>query len=249
MNHTFRYIRTYLVIAIAFVSLLVNSCKKEETVVVIPPETDSITDVEGNVYKTVKIGNQWWMAENLRVTLYRDSSYILKSQTDTTEWSNNVTGAYCIFDKKDDAPGFLYNWYAVANVRNIAIPGWHVPTDDEWKTLEKQLGMSAADADKFGWRGTHEGEKLRIASPETWTVYGDIWSTNESGFTALAGGCRTYNGDFSIPRDLGSTGFWWTASDNGDGEAYYRYLDYKNANVYRSHVSKHYGCSVRLVKD
>jgi uncharacterized protein (TIGR02145 family) len=256
MKYNRKGLRNIAIVTVAFLAMLVNSCKKDETtaVVVVQPETDSITDGEGNVYKTVKIGNQWWMAENLRVTMYRDSTFILKiksTYSDTMYWNNDVSGAYCSFDMDDnpDAPGWLYNWYAVANIKNIAPPGWHVPTDDEWKTLEKQLGMSQADADKFGWRGTHEGEKLRIASPDVWTIYGDVWSTNESGFTALAGGCRTLNGEFSKPRDLGSMGFWWTATDNGAGEAYYRYLDYKNANVYRSHVSKNYGCSVRLVKD
>lgn len=251
MIHNLKITWNALIIATAFFAILINGCKKDATIIVVTPETDSITDPEGNVYKTVKIANQWWMAENLRVTMYRDSTFILKSQNDTAEWNNNTNGAYCYFDKdlNTDAPGLLYNWYAVSNSKNIAIPGWHVPTDDEWKTLENQLGMSQTDADKLGWRGSHESEKLRIASPEVWSIYGDIWSTNESGFTALAGGCRTFSGDFSIPRDLGSTGFWWSASPHGDDEAYYRYLDYKNAKVYRSHVSRNYGCSVRLVKD
>ncbi|MEP7171582.1 MAG: fibrobacter succinogenes major paralogous domain-containing protein [Bacteroidota bacterium] len=237
-----------LIVAGAFFIMLVNGCKKEDKVEVVVPETDSITDIDGNVYTTVKIGNQWWMAEDLRVKMYRDSTFILETK-DTMTWNHNETGAWCMFENKDGGPGFLYNWYAVSNLKNLCPTGWHVPSDDEWKTLEKELGMSQADADKFGWRGTHEGEKLKIKSEEVWKTYGKVWSTNESGFTALAGGCRTFYGDFSWPRDFGSMGFWWTSANHGDDEAYYRYLDYKNANVYRSHVSKNYGYSVRLVKD
>ncbi|HKR06106.1 MAG TPA: fibrobacter succinogenes major paralogous domain-containing protein [Bacteroidia bacterium] len=249
MVYTLRHLRIYSVIAAAFF-LLINGCKKEEETVVVPvvPQTDSITDIDGNVYTIVKIGNQWWMAEDLRVTMYRDSTFIFEAQADF-DWIPNTTGARCVFGNNPDAAGLLYNWYAVSNVKNIAPPGWHVPSDDEWKELEKHLGMSQADADKFGWRGTHEGEKLRIKSPEVWKTYSDVWSTNESGFTALAGGCRIFSGEFSIPLDFGSMGFWWTSTNHGDNDAYYRYLDYKNANVYRSHVSKNYGCSIRLVKD
>lgn len=249
MIYKLKNLQLLIILIVGMPAMLVNSCKKETETIVAVPETDSIKDVNGNIYKTVKIGNQWWMAENLRVTMYRDSTFILHFQNDTMEWNHTTAGAYCLFDNNDNAPGFLYNWYAVSNIKNIAPPGWHVPSDDEWKTLEKQLGMSQADADKFGWRGTHEGEKLRIKSPEVWKRYDEVWSTNESGFTALAGGCRTFNGDFSIPLDFGSTGFWWTSTNQGDNEGYYRYLDYKNANVYRSHASKNYGCSVRLVKD
>src|SRR6185436_9939867 len=233
------------VIGAALFLMLNNGCKKEPIEEVQPPalETDSMTDIDGNVYKTVKIGNQWWMAENLRVTMYSDSTFMHKDEGDS-DWSIDTVGGSCIYDIKIDTLGLLYNWYAVNSTHKLAPAGWHIPSDDEWKQLEIYLGMSSDEANKAGWRGTHEGEKLKIKAPVSWTVYGDVWATNESGFTALPASCREFNGKMGLP-GLGATGFWWTSTSHDTLGAYFRYLDYKNANVYRSYVSKNDGFSVR----
>ena len=237
----------YFYILLLLFVVFTNSCKKAKKE--IPEiETGSFTDTINKIsYNTVKIGNQWWMAENLKGTKYRNGAYITKIQTDTAQWKKDTTGAYCIYDNNATAPGLLYNWYAVNNSNNIAPYGWHVPTDAEWKELEMHLGMSATDAQKTNWRGTDEGEKLKIASIQNWITYGDVWSNNESGFTALAGCCRMFDGKWGNP-GLGSTGFWW-ASDTHSNDAWYRYLDYKNANVFRYYGPKTYGFSIRCVKD
>jgi len=133
-------------------------------------------------------------------------------------------------------------------LKGIAPAGWHIPNDAEWKSLEMELGMAESDANAKGWRGNNEGEKLKVESPKGWTVVSPIWATNESGFTAMAGGCRLFNGTWADP-GLFATGFWWTASKQNDQEAWYRYLDKKNANVFRSFTYKNYGFSVRCVKD
>ena len=91
-------------------------------------------------------------------------------------------------------------------------------------------------------------DTTKIEAPKGWTKYSNIWGTNESGFTALAGSCRLFNGTFGDP-GLFSTGFWWTAASYPGNQAWYRYLDYKNANVFRSHTQKNYGFSIRCVKD
>ena len=208
--------------------------------------TDSIYDVDSNVYKTVKIGSQWWMAENLEVKRFRDGQFIKDAQS-ISDWPDTAA-AYCRYDNNGAAPGLLYNWFAVHDARKIAPAGWHVATDEDWKELERFLGMSQTETDKLSWRGTREGEKLKIQSPEGWTVFGDIWSDNTSGFTALAGGCRLFNGTWADP-GLFSTGFWWCDSEHDDADAMYRYLDYKNAGVFRSHCAKTYGFSVRCVRD
>lgn len=120
---------------------------------------ETVTDIDGNTYKTIQIGNQRWMAENLKVTRYRNGTAI-PTVTSNTDWFNLTTGAYCNYDNStSDAAiyGRLYNWYAVNDSRNIAPTGWHVPSDEEWKTLEKYLGMSQSEADDTGWRGTNEG--------------------------------------------------------------------------------------------
>ncbi len=232
-----------------FFLLFACSCHKHKE----PPpplETGTVTDLEGHVYHTIKIGNQWWMSENLKSTKYRDSSSIRKIQTDTSEWNNDTTGAYCKYDDNPNSPGLLYNWYAVNNSKKIAPAGWHIPTDDKWKELEKYLGMNQSEADKTNFRGTFEGDKLKEKGPENWNLYGDVWATNESGFSALAGNCRLFDGEWGFPYDLASTGFWWTSTDHtADNEAWYRYLDYKKSNVFRYHGSKTYGFSIRCVKD
>lgn len=95
--------------------------------------TGTVTDIDGNVYQTIKIGNQWWMAKNLKVTHYRNGEAI-PNITNDSEWINLSTGAYCAYNNDNGniaTYGLLYNWYTVVDSRNIAPSGWHVPTDDE----------------------------------------------------------------------------------------------------------------------
>lgn len=116
--------------------------------------TGTVTDIDGNVYQTVKIGNQWWMAENLKVSHYQNSDAI-PNVTNNSDWGNLSTGAYCAYNNDNvniSTYGLLYNWYAVADSRELAPTGWHVPTDEEWKQLEMSLGMSDSEANDRGWR-------------------------------------------------------------------------------------------------
>lgn len=241
---------------IGFLAVLVAiniSCKKKET----PTkaiETGSVTDVDGNTYKTVKIGNQWWMVENLRTKHYRNGVAVpsmLPTDPDTL-WANAKKGFFCsYYNDNSNIPlyGLLYNWNVVADTNHIAPAGWHVPSDDEWKELERYLGMSGADADKVNWRGRHEADKMKLASPYGWVTYGSIWSTNESGFSAQAGSCRLFNATWGYP-SVQSTGFWWSSTlRSGNNEPWYRYLDYKKSSVFRYYGPKQYGMSIRCVKD
>ena len=237
----------YAGLFVVLILMLSNGCHKDEDTTV-SLQTDSVTDVENHVYKTVKIGKHWWMAENLQVKKYRDGSPVAVLQSDSMQWMQDTNGAYCIYNNNASAPGLLYNWNAVNNPAKLAPEGWHVPTDEEWKELEKYLGMNQAEADRTGWRGSNQGEKLKIKSPESWTIYENIWSTNESGFTAIAGGCRMFNGGWGDP-GLSAAGYWWTSTAQNAEEAGYRCLDYKNAGVFRSFCSKSYGFSIRCVKD
>lgn len=239
MNTNYSF-RSYAIVLIGLLLIIAEGCKKNDEVSV-EHATGVVSDNDGNVYKTVKIGSQWWMAENLRVKKYRNGDSIHLAKTNV-EWQDTVA-SYCIYDSL--ASGLLYNWYAISDARSIVPIGWHIPTDDEWKTLEQNLGMAKAEVDKVNWRGTHEGEKLKVESPKGWKVYGNVWSTNETGFTALPGGCRLFNG---VLGDQG-VGFWWTMSQNQSGMIWYRYLDYKNANVFRFNGAKTYGFNVRCVKD
>ena len=213
-----------------------------------------LTDIDGNVYKTVKIGNQRWMAENLKVTHYRDGTAAIPNVTDGTAWGLLATGAYCIYNNNAgnevDTYGTLYNWYAVTDSRNIAPEGWHVPTDEEWKGLEIFLGMSQSEADDAAnHRGTNEGSKL-AGNADLWNS-GNLESDSEfgtSGFTALPSGYRHYVGMYD---SMGGTGYFWSATENitYSSYAWSRNLYYNFSGVTREIYDKRTGYPVRLLRD
>jgi len=242
------------VVALLFsIFFMQASCKPKQVDPVSKNETGTLTDREGNVYATVKIGDQWWMAEDLRVKTYLNGDSILYHPT-SGDWLKD-TAAYCKFSTSGDF-GFLYNWFAASDSRKIAPEGWHVPSDEEWKILEMNLGMARISADSISWRGTTQGTKLKIAqsananSTKFWEIVVPAkytnWPTNESGFTALPAGCRIFNGTFGLGPKY--TGFWWSSTLNNN-DAWYRYLDYQKTNVFRFYADKRHGFSVRCVKD
>jgi len=211
-------------------------------------QANTITDIDENIYKTVKIGNQWWMAENLKVTRYRNGDAI-PNVTKGSDWLSLSTGAYCNYDN-DGANaaiyGGLYNWYAVSDSRNIAPEGWHVPTDDEWKELEMYLGMSQSEADQIGWRGTDEGDKLKETGNTHWYIP-NIGATNESGYTGLPGGYRYIGGNFY---GLGYYAYFWSSTGGSlSNDAWFRLLNYYYSGVFRNGNDKRYGFSIRCVRD
>ena len=250
-----------------------TACKKKDQAA--PTlQTDSVTDFDGNVYKTVKIGTQWWMSQNLQVKHYRNGLSIKEIDNNNSSlWDSSYTkGAFCMFGygesgttmgdtigTKSIRMGLLYNWYSINDTSNIAPKGWHVATENDWQQLESYLGMSSTDVLSMGWRGTNQANKMRFKnygwnlSDNMFLVYG----TNESGFSALGSGCRiTYNinnglsmwGDFQSP---GYNAYWWTATQHPDSTkcSWYRSLNYNKATVFRYYVRKSYGLSIRCVKD
>jgi uncharacterized protein (TIGR02145 family) len=235
----------FLILVSLMVVLMLSGCKdKDET----NPgfETSTVTDNDGNVYRTIKIGDQWWMAENLKSKTFRNGDVIFKKQNNQ-DWQEDGP-AYCLFNELDNAPGYLYNYAAVTSSKGLAPAGWRIPTDEDWKLLEKNLGMSEGQAQKSGWRGTTEGDMLKVKAPEGWIVYGQIWGTDKVGFSGLAGACRLPDGRWADP-GLQATAFWWTATTDNQDKAYYRYLDYKSSAIFRSATSVRYGMSVRCVKE
>ena len=209
-----------------------------------------VKDIDGNSYKTVKIGEQIWMAENLKVTQYRNGDPI-PNLTDENDWENTEQGAYCNYDNNEDnveTYGRLYNWYAVDDKRGLAPRGWHISTDDEIKELEMYLGLSQSEAGEDGPRGTNEGSKLANRK--------DLWDDGilqnnpefgTSGFDFLPGGYRYYgNGNYS---HMGSLGYFWSSTEYGSNYAWYRELYYNTSEVGRYGGSKKDGFSVRCVKD
>ncbi|MFH2055862.1 MAG: FISUMP domain-containing protein [bacterium] len=212
-----------------------------------PSGIGTVTDFDGNLYYTVKIGDQWWMLGNLRVTHYRNGDPI-PNVTDNTEWEGLSTGAYCNYDNDEGnvaTYGRLYNWYAVIDSRGIAPEGWHIPSDDEWKQLEMHLGMSQAEADATGFRGTDEGGKSKEAGITHWQSP-NTGATNESGFTALPGGYRLSNAYFFW---MGSNAFHWSSTEHLSTYGWSRELGYDGSQIHRAFSDKHYGFSVRCVRD
>ncbi len=234
--------RSVSILLVAF--FMMFYCEKNPTDGDDQQETGTVTDIDGNVYKTVKIGSQWWMAENLKVTHYRNGNPI-PCVTDATEWANLTTGAYCNYNNEvaktsDSRNGYdvatygrLYNWYAVNDNRIIAPTGWHVPTDAEWQELIDYLGGDAVAGGNM-----KEEETIHWVSPNT-------GATNGSGFTALPGGCRNSGGDFL---GMGYFADFWSSTEYNTDCARSRYLHCSNAEVRRDYYDKLYGYSVRCVK-
>jgi len=207
----------------------------------------TVIDIDGNVYKTIVIGDQCWMMENLKATHYRNGDPI-PHITDAGEWAALSDGAYCEYDN-DSANvtvyGRLYNWYAIEDNRNIAPSGWHVSTDAEWQQLEIFLGMSGSDANAWGDRGTDEGGKLKEVGITHWNSP-NAGATNESGFTALGGGFRDLYGIYHY---MGRYARFWSSTEYLGPYAYLRGLSKFNPLIFRAGLEKQYGFSVRCVRD
>ena len=199
-------------------------------------------EYQGYDYETVQIGEQCWFAENLRADNYRNGDSIQADLSDS-EWEETTEGAVSVYDgdmANLSTYGRLYNWYAVDDARGLCPSGWHVPTDGEWMTIEMALGMSEAEANNTGYRGTDQGTQMK-------TDYGwnnDNNGTNSSGFSGLPGGELTIDGFGSV----GSFGLWWSSSPY-DSEAWYRSLAYDDARINRSGEDCRYGLSIRCIKD
>jgi len=231
------------IIIIALVMFIGISCKKNDNNPEIP--YGSMTDQAGNIYKTIEIGSQTWMAENLKTTKYNDNKDI-PNVTGNSAWSNLTTPAYNWYDndeaKNKPLYGALYNWFTV-NTGKLCPTGWHVPTDTEFKTLETYLGMSVAQADGISWRGTDQGTQLKNSSG--WKAGEN--GTNISGFSALPGGYRfQQDGAFN---NKGELSYWWSSNESGPTKGYYRRLDGSNAGAYRESAIKTAGKYIRCVKD
>jgi uncharacterized protein (TIGR02145 family) len=195
-----------------------------------------ITDIDGNLYQTVTIGTQVWMAENLKVTHFRNGDAI-PYVTDNTEWSGINIGAYCEYNNDVNnvaVYGHLYNWYSVTDSRKIAPVGWHVPTDAEWQTLIDYLGGDAVAGGKMKETGT-----THWSSPNT-------DATNESRFSGLPGGYRDGNGYYGV---MGVAAYFWSTTEDSGYFAWNRILSYSNSGASRDSNHERVGFSVRCVKD
>jgi uncharacterized protein (TIGR02145 family) len=213
----------------------------------------------------VTIGNQIWQSTNLDVTTYRDGTPI-PQVTDPSAWANLTTGAWCYYNN-DSANGAIYgkiyNWYAVAGIhdeaaltnlslrKQLAPEGWHIPTDTEWTTLVQYLDPSASGT-SIGSQSFIAGGKLKETGTVHWTNP-NTGSTNETGFTALPGGVRSYSGspgnytsNFNL---LNEHGEWWSITENTTATAWTRAMVYNSPVIQRWSTNKKLGFSVRCIKN
>jgi len=218
-----------LLLAVA-VTHLFTGCKKAEK----PPEI--LTDQDGNTYKTVTIGNQVWMAENLQTTSLNDGTAIPPVE-DASGWSNLTTPGYCWYNNDESsfkaAYGALYNGYTVTTGK-LCPAGWHVPEKQEWQELRDFLGDS-----------TKVGGRLKEAGTTHW-LSPNTGADNSSGFTARGAGIRYFESTFSSV--LSFTSFS-SATVTGNDELWYTGLFYAEADFLMDHRNKKYGLSVRCLKD
>jgi len=204
--------------------LIINGCKND----------DNSLNYNGFTYTTVNIGTQQWTVENLRTTAYNDGTAISRV-TDSLEWKNLKTGAFCSYNNDETNSktyGYLYNWYSV-NSGKLAPTngGWRVPTYDDWKYLIEYVGGKS-----------NAGMKLKAKSG--WYENGN--GTDEFGFSALPGGNRNYDISFE---GIGDFGLWWGSTPKDSEFATYIYMAYNQPHIARGQTNKELGFSVRFVRD
>jgi len=238
---------------LVFLAVILNSCEKDDEIIinqtngkttsVFNPDLlyGTMTDQDGNIYKTIYINGQTWMAENLRTTKYRNGD-VIPQVVDSIIWTSLITGAVCSYKNTENIDtiasyGRLYNWYAVSDPRNLAPIGWHVATHTEWRNLINLLSDGGNDSLAVA--------KLREIGNFHWYVPDELYATNESGMTILPSGARDpYTGKFV---GMGYLGIFWSSTQADDFYAW-------RINIYSSKYYRlpgHYqsGFAIRCVKD
>ena len=240
----------YLVILFWLLIIASSSCKKDSDTATTKDSISvgSMKDQEGTEYKTVTIGKQTWMAENLKTALYKVSAVIHKV-TEMSKWGHN-NPAYCNYNNSDSIGaiyGKLYNWYAV-NTGKLCPNGWHVPTDANWDTLVVYLTKNG-----YTYESNSVSVAMAMASTVGWAysstegnVGYSLTSNNKSKFTALPGGFVNADGAFY---SLGQSAYFWSSTEIDSLKASNNFLVYNHSYPSETSVNKHTGFSVRCLKD
>lgn len=227
---------------VVLLAMVVTSCRKskEEAATPAPPTgggfvecPEFVIDIDENEYPVVRIGNQCWMAADLRTTRYKNGTNI-PNVIDANAWLQMNSGAWCNYDNNSingNIYGKLYNWHAAANP-NVCPQGWHVPSDAEWSVLVNQLGGEGV-----------AGGKLK--STTHWSLPNE-GATNETGFTALPGGYRDAGGGFF---NLGEHGIWWSSTQTNPYEAWFWEMYSSVSGIYRVSDEKEEGVCIRCIRD
>lgn len=206
-------------------------------------QSDMVKDIDGNKYNTVQIGTQVWMTEDLKTTRFNDGTPI-EQVTLYEEWAGLTSPAYCWYNNDSthkETYGALYNWYAV-QTNNLCPEGWHVPSDEEWNKLMSNYGLAE-----------RAGGPLKEAGTDHWKNP-NTGASNASGFTALPGGYRSYNGTFNVIRAFGywwtsTESNWWNNNDSTTSIVFFRSMVYNDKQLYRNVSEKTNGFCVRCLMD
>lgn len=201
---------------------------------------EDLFDIDNNQYKTVYIGTQQWMAENLKTSKYNDGTPI-SNVKENLDWKNSLKGGFVNFYNDivyNEVYGKLYNWYVVDPInngnKNVCPAGWHIPSKDEWGVLINYLGgdlVAAGKMKKVGeryWNNPNKG------------------ATNSSQFSAISGGIRSVYGDFVY---LGDNGYWWSSTNENQTTAWCLFINYNSESTDRYAIEKNNGFSIRCLKD
>jgi uncharacterized protein (TIGR02145 family) len=212
-------------------SFLISSCKKDDD------NSNTVKDLDSNVYHTVIIGTQTWMVENLKTTKYRNGD-LIRTTTPATldirfESAPKYQWAFVGHESNVTTYGRLYTWYAVTDGRNVCPTGWHVPTDAEWTTLTTFLGGESVASGKLEEIGTKH-----------W-VGSNTGADNSSGFTALPGG---YRNDYGTFEGMSIVGHWWSSTEFDTTSAWLRAM-VGSDGVLRFDSGMKNGFSVRCLQD
>ncbi len=248
-------------VAILFVATTAITAETNSTEATACSESH-VTDIDGVTYETISLGGECWMAENLRVTHYRDGSPIAKIE-DHWEWWDDTEGSYALYDHEfpfryiaeevasdeemREKYGYLYNFYAVDNPSGLCPEGWRVPTDLDWQQLEVALGMTATEAQSRWYRKGNVGSRL-AGHTERWGEDGiKTEHFGDSGFNVVPAGYRRSYGDYG---NIGSNANFWTADEQDEKNAVSREIYSGNTGIYRvDNINKNNGHSVRCIQE
>ncbi len=246
-NNTFKETLNFDFILHSVTSLAVNKKANDEYTlglnisaecIVLDNDGPKMTDFDGNVYHTLKIGNQIWTVENLKTTHFMNGDQVNMISEDA-EWWGSAAPAYCNYNNIAivDRIGRLYNWYAANDSRKLLPDGWHIPTENDWQQMIAYLGSN-------GFYPV--GNKLKEAGSENWysdNAFGNS-ADNETGFTALPGGYRKQS--FNMANKVGG---FWSSTAVGNNQAYSYSMSYNTNDVKKAGDFKQTGWSIRAVKD
>lgn len=223
------------------ISIGLSSCKKDEPKQIVL-EYGTVTDIDGKSYQTVKINDQWWMCQNLKTTRFNDGTAIpFFAINDTMGWTAGP-GYKTI---ADSLYGQLYNYATILDPRGLAPEGWRIATDEDWKKLERSIGMDSSETELMAWRGKEEVNGILPQNSNNWPTSSVHFGNNKYALSINPGGVVLYNGNISANS---LEAYFWTSTHDAQ-QAIYRSIGYQRTQIFRQYADMRYGMSVRCVKN